>query len=127
MMEADELDFLQNLKEEFVDEALEHIDSLEGIALNYERDGDPEEMTSFKRRIHSFKGSAQAVEEEGFAEALHDIESKLEKCIQEDRIADFMGFVYPAIDKMRDYVNSFESGIDESLLESFLKHVAEFK
>ena len=126
MMEADELDFLQNLKDEFVDEALEHIDALEGIALNFERDGDKEEMTSLKRQIHSFKGSAQAVEEEGFAESLHQIETKLEKCIQEDRLSDFMGFVYPSIDRMRDYVGSLEDGGDSSLLEAFMKHVADF-
>ena len=125
-MEADELDFLQNLKEEFVEEALEHIDALEGIALNYEREGDAEEMSSFKRQIHSFKGSAQAVEEEGFAESLHHIETKLEKCIQESRLQEFMIFVYPCIDRMRDYVHSLEEGGDKSLLEAFMAHVAAF-
>jgi chemotaxis protein histidine kinase CheA len=126
MMEADELDFLANLKSEFVDEGLEHIEALEGIALDFERDGDPEEMTRFKRQIHSFKGSAQAVEEEAFAESLHHIESKLEKCIQESRLPDFMEFVYPAIDRMRDYVNSLENGGDPALLEAFVKLVADF-
>ena len=66
-MEADELDFLANLKEEFIEEGLEHIDALEGIALDFEKEGDKEEMTRFKRQIHSFKGSAQAIEEEALS------------------------------------------------------------
>ena len=126
MMEADELDFLANLKEEFLEEGLEHIDALEGIALDFEKEGDKEEMTRFKRQIHSFKGSAQAIEEEAFAESLHLIESKLEVCIQADRLTDFMGFVYPCIDKMREYVNSIEDGGDEAVLSAFVAMVAEF-
>ena len=125
-MEADELDFLANLKEEFIEEGLEHIDALEGIALDFEKEGDKEEMTRFKRQIHSFKGSAQAIEEEAFAESLHLIESKLEVCIQVDGLTDFMGFVYPCIDKMRDYVNSIEDGGDEAVLSAFVAMVAEF-
>ena len=126
VMEADELDFLQNLKEEFIDEGLEHIDALEGIALDYEKGGDKEEMTKFKRQIHSFKGSAQAVEEEAFAESLHKIESKLEVCIQAERLADFMTFVYPCIDKMREYVNSLDEGGDEKALGDFVSMVENF-
>ena len=127
VMEADELDFLQNLKDEFIDEALEHIDALEAVALDFEKTGDKEQMTRFKRQIHSFKGSAQAVEEDVFAESLHKIESKLEVCITGDRLADFMGFVYPCIDRMREYVNSLESGGDSSSLQAFVEIVDGFQ
>ncbi|MFK8138794.1 MAG: Hpt domain-containing protein [Bdellovibrionales bacterium] len=126
-MEADELDFLMNLKEEFVEEGLEHIDSLEGAALEYEREGDLEVLTGFKRKLHSFKGSAQAVDEDVFAEKLHLLETKLEACIQGQRFDDFMQFIYPLIDKMRDYVNSMENGGDESVLSEIVTLVDSFQ
>lgn len=126
-LEADELDFLATLKEEFIDEGLEHIEALEGSALSFEKSQDMDEIKSFKRKLHSFKGSAQAVDEDEFAEALHNLESKLELCIVENRTDDFMALVYPCIDKMREYVSSLDAGGDEQIMNEFKIMVSQFK
>ncbi len=105
MSTAEDLEFLENLKSEFYDEAYEFLNDCESVILQYEKQPESELTKEYMRILHSMKGSAKAVDLDRIAHALHLMESK---CTESDSPT-FVNETLKAIDCLRESLDSFRN------------------
>lgn len=73
-MNAEDQEFLESLRKDFIDETFDLLLKCEESLLNFEKNYDEKFFQEYMRTLHSIKGSARAVEFDAFASTLHLIE-----------------------------------------------------
>lgn len=74
-MNAEDAEFLESLRKDFVEETFDLLSKCEESLLNYEQGFEESFYLDYMRRLHSIKGSARAVEFDLIASTVHIIES----------------------------------------------------
>jgi chemotaxis protein histidine kinase CheA len=110
MASEEDLEFLLSLQKEFHDDARDALTECENLLLEFENNKTEDQMDDFKRRLHSLKGSARAVEYEKMASALH----KLEETCANSAAAEFVDNSLKTLDGLKDYVEKLDDEDKES-------------
>lgn len=72
---AEDLEFLESLRQDFIEETLENLQKSEECLLRFERDKCEDHIREYLRLLHSIKGSARAVEFDKIGTTIHQIET----------------------------------------------------
>lgn len=71
--------FFENLKKEFLETILEQIEQCEIDLLDFEKNQTLNSFESYKKKLHSIKGNASAMDEKNIKRATHLIETVCKK------------------------------------------------
>lgn len=112
MVENDDAEFIAEMRGEFLENVPTELEDVEACLMNFEKTGDEAQMAEFKRLVHSIKGGARMVAINDLSNFLHQFETKLQKCTQENRLKDFVRFALPFIDQVRGYVEALRDDGD---------------
>jgi len=107
MPDKEESEFLEELKEEFLDGVFFELDDCEEFILKFEKSADRNDLLELKKKLHSMKGSAQAVQIDNVAEYLHKLESTIDHLekLKSDRI---VNVVLEEIDHLRKFFENLK-------------------
>lgn len=75
LLNAEDLEFLEGLKEEFYPESIDSLSECEELILGLNDENKDESLTSYMRKIHSLKGSAQSIDLKGMSRLFHEMET----------------------------------------------------
>ena len=98
--DAEDLEFLESLKQDFIEECLESLQKCEECLLSFEKNKSDEVLREYLRVLHSIKGSSRAVEFDKIAKAVHQIESLGQKTNEPQ----FVELSLSLVDDLRDAV-----------------------
>lgn len=118
-MDQDEIEFLKELRQDFLEEAKEYLESLESNILKYEQSKGDDVLVEFKRTLHTLKGSSRAVDLNKLSEAAHHMEDKCSN--PDDHFCDYM---LKALDKLKESIAFVAQGRDsesETVLADIFK------
>jgi len=103
MSAAEDLEFLKTLRDEFMVEAKETLDEFERTMMAYDKG--QADMISYKRTLHSLKGSAHAVDLKDIAKVLHIMETECMDCKNNPHYSDLS---LKRIDLIREWIGAME-------------------
>ena len=101
MTPLNEKDFLESLRQEFLDTSGFTLDECEKLLLKAEKISDPTLFDEFRRQLHSLKGSAQAIQLGDIGKALHDIEAGFANLSTAGDLKKSVQYGLNAIDQLR--------------------------
>ncbi len=104
--DADDQEFLETLRVDFLEETLENLEKCEECLLKYEKKKDDDLIREYLRLLHSIKGSARAVEFDKVASAIHQIESLGDKVTN----SLFVELSLSLIDNVREVMKVIKTG-----------------
>ena len=107
MSELDDPEFVTMLQEEYIAEASDTLNECEVNLMNLEKNPNSEDdKLSYKRALHTMKGSSQAVGLSKSAEIIHYLETTLEGSLTHEII----DFHLKSVDVLRDFCKAAVPG-----------------
>lgn len=102
----EDLEFLESLKQDFIEETMENLEKCEECLLKFERDKSEDHIREYLRLLHSIKGSARAVDFDKVGTTIHQIETLGHK----NQEPTFVEISLSLVDDLRDVMGLIKSG-----------------
>lgn len=114
MSEVDDT-FVQELRLQFAQDALDLAQEIEAALLALETNPTQEQLDALKRHLHCLKGNAKAVGFDGISRMAHETEARCEKKLEQDQIDHLLSWV----DRFRESLQTFLASSDPAGLLRF--------
>ena len=120
-MSEEDAEFLAILKQEFVEETPENLEECERYLMDYHDNGDEELIVDLKRKIHSIKGSAKAVDMPELSDALHYFEDRIDSLLTSGEKEKIYDEGLRVVDSVKLYLTSVEDESEDTSILVSLK------